>query len=73
MTGTQKPIVKDIGIIASKDPVAIDQASLDLVEQFSGKSLVSQSYPSIDPAVQLVHGEAIGLGRIEYELVRIDR
>ncbi|UCE07680.1 MAG: DUF362 domain-containing protein, partial [bacterium] len=56
----QKPFMKDIGILASKDPVAIDKASLDLVEQYSGKSLVSQSYPSIDPLVQLVHGEGIG-------------
>jgi uncharacterized Fe-S center protein len=67
----QKTITKDIGILASKDPVAIDKASLDLVEQFSGKSLVSQSYPSIDPTVQLVHGEAIELGRIEYDLVTL--
>lgn len=70
--GRQKPIVNDIGILASKDPVAIDKASLDLVEQFSGKSLVSQSYPAIDPTVQLVHGEKIGLGKTEYELVRIE-
>jgi uncharacterized Fe-S center protein len=67
----QKSITKDIGILASKDPVAIDKASLDLVEQFSGKSLVSQSYPSIDPTVQLIHGEEIGLGRIEYDLVTL--
>jgi len=68
----QKPFMKDIGILASKDPVAIDKASLDLVEQYSGKSLVSQSYPSIDPMVQLVHGEEIGLGRMDYELAKID-
>lgn len=68
----QKPIVKDIGILASKDPVAIDKASLDLVEQFSGKTLVSQSYPSIDPTAQLVHGEAIGLGRLDYDLIKIN-
>ena len=72
LTGGQKPFMKDIGILASKDPVAIDKASLDLIEQFSGKTLVSQSYPAIDPTVQLVHGEEIGLGRIEYELVTTD-
>lgn len=68
----QKSIMRDIGILASKDPVAIDKASLDLVEQFSGKSLVSQCYPSMDPTVQLVHGEKIGLGMMDYELVEID-
>ena len=71
MSGIQKPAIKDIGIVASKDPVAIDKASLDLVEQFSGKSLVSQSYSSIDPTVQLVHGEEIGLGSMSYELVTL--
>jgi uncharacterized Fe-S center protein len=69
--GVQQPITTDIGILASKDPVAIDKASLDLVEQYSGKSLVSQSYPSIDPTVQLVHGEDIGLGRMDYELITV--
>jgi uncharacterized Fe-S center protein len=71
MPGVQKPVVKDIGIIAGKDPVAIDKASLDLVEQFSGKSLVSTSYPAVDPTVQLVHGEEIGLGKMDYELVSL--
>ncbi len=70
--GIQKPVVKDIGIIASKDPVAIDKASLDLVEQYSGKSLTSQSFPAIDPMIQLVHGQEIGLGSIEYELIQIE-
>ncbi len=72
LSGIQKPVIKDIGILASKDPVAIDKASLDLVEQYSGKSLVSQSYQSVDPAAQLVHGEAIGLGKIDYELINTD-
>ncbi|MCU0644525.1 MAG: DUF362 domain-containing protein [bacterium] len=71
--GVQQPITADIGILASKDPVAIDKASLDLVEQYSGKTLVSQSYPSIDPTVQLVHGEGIGLGKMDYELIKIDQ
>jgi len=62
----------DIGILAGKDPVAIDKASLDLVEQHSGKTLTSQSYPALDPMVQLQHGEAIGLGKMDYELVTID-
>ncbi len=72
LNASQKPIVKDIGILASKDPIAIDKASLDLIEQFSGKTLTSLSYPSIDPLLQLVHGEEIGLGSIEYDMVEMD-
>ena len=73
LPGVQKPVFKDIGILASKDPVAIDKASLDLVEQYSDKSLVSQSYPSIDPMVQLVHGEEIGLGSKQYDMVALEK
>lgn len=72
LPGVQKPAMKDIGILASNDPVAIDKASLDLIEQYSGQSLTAQSYPGIDPTVQLVHGEAIGLGSLEYDLIRIE-
>ncbi len=71
LAGVQKPVIKDIGIIASKDPVAIDKASLDLVKQYSGKTLTSQSYPAIDPTVQLAHGEEIGLGNMDYELITV--
>lgn len=71
LTSAQKPVINDIGILASKDPVAIDKASLELVEQYSGKSLVAQSYSSIDPLVQLIHGEEIGLGSMKYNLVTV--
>jgi len=68
----QKPIVPDIGILASFDPVAIDKASLDLIEEFAGKSLAQLSYPSLNPLIQLEHGAKIGMGNLEYELVKID-
>ena len=68
----QTPIMKDIGILASNDPVAIDKASLDLVLQHAGNSLESMSYPALDPLVQLKHGEKIGLGKMDYELVVVD-
>jgi len=67
----QKPLIDDIGILASTDPVAIDKASLDLVEKNAEKSLVSMSYPALDPMAQLQHGKKIGLGSLDYELVII--
>jgi uncharacterized Fe-S center protein len=72
LNDVQKPIVDDIGIIAARDPVAIDKASLDLFEKFSGKTLRSMSYPAVDPMIQLKHGEEIGLGSLKYELVNIE-
>ncbi|WP_292379020.1 DUF362 domain-containing protein [Methanosarcina sp. UBA289] len=78
------PIVPDIGILASKDPVALDQASYDLVNRQKG--LVNSSlecnheagadkfkgtWPMIDGTHQLKYGEEIGMGRREYKLVEI--
>ena len=77
-------IVHDIGILASKDPVAIDQASVDLINHMPaadnsciknatapGKDKFRDVYPKIDWRVQLEHAEAIGLGSRDYELVTI--
>ena len=78
------PIVQDIGILASKDPVAIDQASVDMVNRqpsAAGCSLKNcmkpdedkfkALYPKVDWTVQLKHAEKIGLGHRKYELVTI--
>ena len=77
-------IVPDIGILASTDPVAIDAASLDLVNQQQGvKStrLISNLLPGedkfkgvwkdTDGNMQLTYGEKIGLGSANYKLIEI--
>jgi len=78
------PIVRDIGILVSGDPVAIDQAAADLVngeEGNEGGKLTSNFapgedkfrgvYPDIDWSVQLRYAEEIGLGSRQYELFRV--
>ncbi|HEY6871356.1 MAG TPA: DUF362 domain-containing protein [Geobacteraceae bacterium] len=78
------PIVNDIGICASIDPVALDQACADLVNAAPGNANTALRsgfepggdkfrgvHPDIDWEVQLAHGEKIGLGTRKYELVRI--
>jgi uncharacterized Fe-S center protein len=67
----QKPVIPDIGILASNDPVAIDSASLDLIKEKSGKSLADLTYPGIDPWIQIRHGKDVGLGMDTYELIEI--
>lgn len=77
------PIVPDIGIAASLDPVAADQASVDLVNQapmlpagalqekgFSKGDKFLGLHPNSDWVRCLVHAETIGLGNRAYE--RID-
>ena len=79
-------IVNDIGIVASKDLVAIDQASVDLVNKASGnphsclKSALKPGedkfkalYPNVDWPIQLAYAEQIGLGSREYELIPIEK
>jgi uncharacterized Fe-S center protein len=66
--GTQRPIVDDIGILASLDPVAIDQACHDLIGRAAGRSLESMSYPGRDGTVQMRYAEQIGLGERSYTL-----
>ncbi len=78
------PIVSDIGILASRDPVAIDQASYDLVNQQMGlaNSLLQKNHePGMDKFlgvwestlgnIQLDYGETIGLGNKGYSLIEI--
>lgn len=76
------PIVADIGILAATDPVALDQACADLVNQAHGlPETALQSghepggdkfrgvYPHINWEIQLAHGEAVGLGSRNYQLI----
>jgi uncharacterized Fe-S center protein len=68
---SQKPLLPDIGVIAARDPVAIDQASIDLIQKFAGRPLSQMAYPQIDYLVQLNHAEKIGLGQRAYNLVTL--
>lgn len=78
-------IVADIGILVSRDPVAIDQACADLVNQahgLPGTALASGHepggdkfrgvHPAIDWEITLEHGEKIGLGQRNYELKTLE-
>jgi uncharacterized Fe-S center protein len=64
----QEKLIPDLGILASDDPVAVDQATLDLVKKKHGQSLDQLAYPGLDGEAQLVHGEKIGLGSRTYQL-----
>jgi uncharacterized Fe-S center protein len=66
--GPTKKIIPDIGVLLSYDPVALDAASLDLVEEHSGKQLSQMSY-NIPYKIQIDHARDIGFGNPDYELV----
>ena len=79
------PIVPDIGILASTDPVALDQACADLVNQATGlPDTVMASghepgcdkfrsvYPEINWQTTLEQAEKMGLGSRKYDLTKLE-
>ena len=67
-----EPDIHDIGILASSDPVALDQACVDLIYQAEGNTALVKRMESLHAVHTLEHAEEIGLGGRTYELVSID-
>ena len=76
-TNPGEKIAPDIGVLFSKDPVAIDRACVDMIAQTAtgaiGKGIEKFSYirPGNYPYFQLDYAEKIGLGTNNYELVTL--
>ncbi|MDD4952286.1 MAG: DUF362 domain-containing protein [Desulfovibrionaceae bacterium] len=81
---TDAPVCPDLGVLASTDPVAVDQASLDLVNQapclYQG-ALPKETRPGDDKflalrphaprAMGLDYAEKLGLGTRKYKLIKV--
>jgi len=67
--GENSRIAPDVGILASPDPVAIDKASLDLVNVFCNKEIFREAHPQQNHTLQLEYAEMLGLGSTNYELI----
>ena len=67
----QEKMIPDIGILASDDPVAIDKATMDLTAQAHGKSIAEMAYKHHDAMIQIEHAAQIGMGSLEYELIKL--
>jgi len=65
-SGHMDLIAKDVGILASSDPVAIDMASHDLLDLINEREVLSSGRYLLD------YCEEIGLGSKEYELIEIE-
>ena len=66
----QHPVCPDIGILASRDPVALDQATIDLLNQAAGRDLVQETGKRGYDAM-FTHAEKIGLGSRTYTLITV--
>ena len=67
-----EPDIHDIGILAGTDPVALDQACVDLIYQAEGNEALVNRMESLHGIHTLEHAEEIGLGSRTYTLVNID-
>ena len=78
------PLVSDIGFLASTDPVAIDQAALDLVNQQvgladselgkavpAGEDKFLALRPEVDGRHTLAYAEQLRMGSRQYELIKV--
>ena len=69
----EDPCMKDIGILASLDPVAIDQACLDLVyaSEDPGRDHLLERIESKNGVHTIEAAAALGIGVREYELIKV--
>ena len=69
----EEPKARDIGILASKDILAVDQASIDMVYDLPEDEAhdLKERIESREGLHQLEYGDEIGIGTREYELVEV--
>lgn len=70
----EDPCMKDIGILISTDPIAIDQVCLDLVyaSDDPGKEHLIERVESRNGVHTIEAAEALGYGSRDYELIEIE-
>lgn len=68
-----EPTMKDIGIVASLDPVAADKAALDFVDKAKDGADLRERIKSRNGRLTTFRAAEIGLGSLDYELVDIDK
>lgn len=70
----EAPQMGDIGILASLDPVALDQACVDMVYNSPdpGKAHLIERMESRHGIHTLEHAEALGVGSCKYELITLE-
>lgn len=69
----QGKLMPDLGILGSYDPLAVDVATMDVTAgaDTKGRSLPEIAARKVDAQAQLLHAARLGLGSMEYELIRI--
>jgi len=61
------PICGNIGILFSVDPVAIDIASIDLINKKTGKNVFYEIH-NVEPKTHIEYASKLGMGNTKYQL-----
>jgi len=77
--GNNPPIIPDVGIFASFDPVALDSACAEMSaaqrpigREVCGRDIFADVNEGTDWRITLDHAEKLGLGTVSYNLVKVD-
>lgn len=70
----EDPCMKDIGVLASLDPVALDEACIDMVKNSNdpGKDHFMERVSSRNGLLTIDSAEKLGIGSKDYELINKD-
>ncbi len=76
---SDRPLIPDVGILASHDPVALDQACFDLVQRaplladldLQDRDVFTARWPHTRGSIQLSYAEELGMGSRQYDLVEV--
>ena len=66
-----RPIAHDIGILASKDPVALDKACYDLVCEEMKHDVFKHAHPNVNGIRVIEYANEMGMGNMDYELIKL--
>lgn len=70
--GTSESNATDnLGIVASTDPVALDKATMDLINTHHKKDVFRELWPEIDATRQITYAAELGLGSLDYTIVEV--
>lgn len=74
----QHPVIKDYGIMASTDPVALDQACLDVVFNYDSKEgdtalPLQKRIKEKHGTLTVEHAAKIGLGTMKYKIIELGK
>lgn len=68
---TERSELAAAGIVAGTDVLAVEQATIDVINEKAGGDFFARLWPGYDYTVQLAYGEKLGIGTRKYKMERL--